>query len=64
MRQVATEHRDRAFVEIWTRKEARLKAAGGGLRLIDDLASETSECALASFEPAPGFVGAVAVSSS
>jgi 4'-phosphopantetheinyl transferase len=62
--QVAAEHRDRAFAEIWTRKEARLKATGVGLRLMNDEAYETSDWALASFEPAPGFVGAIAVSSS
>lgn len=64
LRQVKSEHRDRAFAQIWTRQEARLKAAGAGLGLMGDEAYETSDWALASFEPAPGFVGATAVWSS
>jgi phosphopantetheinyl transferase (holo-ACP synthase) len=64
LRQVATENRDRASAEIWTRKEASLEATRVGLRLMNDVAYETSDWALASFEPAPGFVGAIAVSSS
>jgi 4'-phosphopantetheinyl transferase len=57
--------RSRTFLSLWTCKEAYLKGIGGGLSLPLDCFSVTSDerldsWLLASFTPAPDFVGAIA----
>jgi 4'-phosphopantetheinyl transferase len=59
--------RDRFFLVCWTRLEARLKAEGLGLarwaaqQKQNTSKTSASRLVLISFEPAPGFVGSLAV---
>ena len=50
---------DRAFFSSWTRREAYAKARGEGL--VDGAAEPRGQWTLFSLEPAPGYIGAVAI---
>lgn len=57
----------RAFVECWTKKEAFLKACGEGLARLDDAPEDTAAArswSLFTLQPAPGYIGAVAIEGS
>lgn len=63
LRQAAPETRHQLFFQCWTRKEAVAKALGTGLLQPPDErddAGRLHRCALASYEPAPGFYVAIA----
>lgn len=67
LRQAPPESRRQIFFQCWTRKEAVLKALGTGLSQSSDrfdvlgaTVGGPSDCALASFEPLPGFYVAIA----
>jgi len=60
LRDVAGGPRARAFFDLWTRKEAYLKAVGAGIT--DGLADcPRADCAVLPFQVAPGYAAAVAV---
>lgn len=64
MRATASDARSEVFLELWTRKEALAKAEGVGLddtfKEMDGAESGGGAWQLGSFEPAPGYVGALA----
>jgi 4'-phosphopantetheinyl transferase len=52
------------FFEVWTQKEARLKASGRGLAGLDEPSADADDLEVRGIRPAEGYAGAVACAGS